>query len=243
MRKLHYSIIKRLNLLFRREYSMVKRNGVWLMLNKTNWIDNRLLSFRGYEPGNLHAMQQLIAAHSITHFYDIGANIGYFTAVLGQTTSLKEIHAYEPMRRNAYQLGANILLNDLCARVTCHTYALGDEEKSTTLWYNAHSTGIATLDRSATPRAEADYTLSETIECRVFDRLHTLAGHTVLIKMDVEGYEKHALLGMREFIHRNRVFLFVEINQDDEEVLALLHELGLTRMDIAAEDYVFSNAL
>lgn len=153
---------------------MVKRRGVWFLLNKHNWIDNRLLCFRVYEKANLAVMHRLIDEKQIDYFFDIGANIGYYTTILTAKTRIKHTYAYEPMLRNYYQLCANVLLNDLTGRTSCYANAIGDKNHTLELWYNPYSTGIATLNRDATPRAKKDYTVNETVKCMRFDDLHTM---------------------------------------------------------------------
>jgi hypothetical protein len=113
MRKIPFSIFKRLNNLWRPQYSVVKRSGVKFLLNKRNWIDQRILAFRSYERKNLQAMEELSRKLNFDGFFDIGANFGYFSILIGKKTNIPQCIAFEPLKKNYDQLCANIFLMSL----------------------------------------------------------------------------------------------------------------------------------
>ena len=242
MRKFHHSILKRINLVLRSQYTVVKRQKVYLLLNKNNWIDNRLLGWRKYERKNLRVLKALIKNNKIDAFFDIGANIGYFTVHIGKCTEIEKCYSFEPLRRNHNQLCANILLNDLNSKVQTYNVGLTDKREKLDIKYNSNSTGIATVVPDQTGRSENDYNESEEIKCERFDDLFALKGLAVLMKVDVEGAETRVLEGMNQFIENNKVVMMVEINHDTESTLEKFKEKGLRPIRLNADDYVLANS-
>ena len=243
MRKIPFSIIKRLNKWFRPEFSLVSRQGLRWVLDKNNWIDNRLLSFRGYEDINLKLMKRIVNLNSFDYIFDIGANIGFFTCHLAKQKNVKNVHAFEPMVRNYNQLCANILVNNLSSVAEAHPLALSDTNGETTIHFNDESTGIATLNPDETVRSADDYTRSETIQTVRFDDVFPILAQTCFIKMDVEQHEIAALSGMKDFFKNNKVCIILEINRENEDLKMLLQELGLNKLNVQtdSDDYLFAN--
>lgn len=241
MRRLPYSILKKLNGFWRPQFSIVRRLGTRFLLNRKNWIDQKLVSFQSYEKDNLNAMIELSSLHRFDKFYDIGANFGYFSILLGKKTEIPQIIAFEPLKRNYNQFCANIFLNELEEKITIQQIALGNKKEKTVIWFNDDSTGVSTLDPSNTVRDKDDYQRKENIECDIFDNLYKDEGLTVLAKIDVEGFEENTLRGMQNFLSHNKVILFVEVHKASSPVFAFLDKLEYIEISRKADDYIFSN--
>ena len=75
-----------------------------------------------------------------------------------------------------------------------------------------------------------------------FDDEYSIAGKTLIIKMDVEGYEFHALAGMERTLRDNACYLQVELYSDRlEELKALLAGLGYRYLNTHYIDHYFTN--
>jgi FkbM family methyltransferase len=145
---------------------------------------------------------------------DLGANIGYFTLLAArQVGPSGRVFAFEPEPRNFDCLSRNITLNGY-AQVTALKNAA---------W---HSPGRLKLYR-ANERDTGAHTVREThalwyfdarrggdfveVEAVVPDDILAAAAPFHTIKMDIEGAEMDALLGMAKTIDRSpRLTLFVE---------------------------------
>lgn len=242
MRKIPFSIFKRLNSLWRPQYSVVKRSGVKFLLNKRNWIDQRILSFKPYEKNNVQAMEEFSHKLNFDGFFDIGANFGYYSILIGKKTNIPQCIAFEPLKKNYDQLCANIFINELEEKVTAHNLALGDRTEEATIWYNNSSTGISTLlDPENTVRKPDDYQISETIHCEIFDHLYKEKNKKYLCKIDVEGFEEKTIKGMSRFLQENAVVLFIEIHDRGSPVFKTLADLGYHQVFIKSDDFIFSN--
>ena len=72
--------------------------------------------------------------------------------------------------------------------------------------------------------------------------MFAFGGNTILIKMDVEGSEFHALAGMERTLRDNRCYLQVELYSDRfEDLKALFERLGYRYLKTNYIDHYFTN--
>lgn len=209
MRKLHWSLLKRLYRLRGRFAVHGRLQRLWLLDNR-NWIDQQLLIRRPYEVEQIARCRQLIRKQGLTHFFDIGANFGLYTILLSDEPSLIELHAFEPLPRNAHQFAANLYLNGLDDRVSLHTLALSDHAGQAELHVDPKSTGVSTIDSEQSCSRTGAYRSCILVQTHTFDELFDLRGVRALVKIDVEGAELQVLTGMKTFLSANAVTLQVE---------------------------------
>lgn len=141
---------------------------------------------------------------------DVGANLGYLTAVMAQCVGLGgRVWSFEPVPETFELLALCRSLNDY-TQVTPIRVALGESDGSTEITYDKRHSGIATL--------HPDKVAGETqrVELRSLDAL-VAAGevgqHPSLMKIDVEGHELAVLRGAREIIGRASPTLVFELNE------------------------------
>lgn len=241
MKKLHWSLLKRLYRLRNRfgVYSRLDRS--WLLDNR-NWIDQQLLIRRPYEVGQLAHCRRYIRQHQLQYFFDIGANFGLYSVLLSDETNLLHVHAFEPLPRNAHQFGANLYLNGLDDRVTLHRCALSDRGGEVELFVDPASTGVSTLLSAAQRSRQDAYKTSIRVETRVFDEQFSFSGIRALVKIDVEGAELMTLAGMRGFLSKNQVVVQVETTADTrEEVEKFFDRSGYRSLERLGPDAYYTN--
>lgn len=209
MRKLHWSLLKRIYRLGPR-YAVYQRLGHRWLLDNRNWVDQQLIIRRPYEVAQLARCRELLEQNDITHFFDIGANFGLYSVMLSDVPSLQRIEAFEPLPRNVDQMAANLYLNGLDTRVNINPLALSDRQARMQLCVDSHSTGVSTLNPQGMARDAAAYDSSIEVQTQALDGLVELRDAAVLVKVDVEGAELQVLEGMRQFLVHNKVWLQVE---------------------------------
>jgi FkbM family methyltransferase len=92
------------------------------------------------------------------------------------------------------------------------------------------------------PPEEAPGVASHAVKQIRFDDEFAISGKTLVIKMDVEGSEFHALAGMRRTLAENSCYLQVELYSDRiEELKALFEGLGYRYLKTAYIDHFFTN--
>lgn len=148
-------------------------------------------------------------------FLDIGANIGLFTLIAGQTVGPNgQVHAFEPCTTTYERLQANVQLNRL-ENVILNRLALSDTGEYRNL--NAYENGYAAWN-SLAPAIEGVSQNSEQVECMSLDNYiasKPQIGSIALAKIDVEGWESRVLQGGQEtFSALHAPTLLIEFNDE-----------------------------
>jgi FkbM family methyltransferase len=161
--------------------------------------------------------------------WDVGANIGAYTVLLGSNLSTGEVVAVEPHPANATRLRKHIAANSTPA--TVKEVALGDE---------CGMTELAVL-HSEQPGAQQHSYVSEYL-----DRTHQIATCEVpfmtgdglvadavpppdIMKIDVEGAGVDVLNGLAGELGTSRCrTLFIEPHENSDEILTILDEYDYT---------------
>src|SRR6056297_772566 len=125
--KLYYSLAKRLARLGTSPVLRRRREATFL-LDRNNWIDNRLIARAPFEEAQLAHARQRLTEERIDGIIDIGANFGLYSILLARLPGISAVEAFEPVRRNYNQLCGNIFANRLDAVITPHRLALSDCE-------------------------------------------------------------------------------------------------------------------
>jgi hypothetical protein len=133
LKKIHWSIAKRLFRLFSRRYRIAHRQGCNFLLDNQNWIDSRLLIGQPYERKQIATAVELISEHKIDTFIDVGANLGVYSIMLATHIKKLQVLSFEPVVRNYNQLCANIFVNNLNRRVVPLNQALSDAKSTVSI--------------------------------------------------------------------------------------------------------------
>ncbi|HEV7669862.1 MAG TPA: FkbM family methyltransferase [Thermoanaerobaculia bacterium] len=166
-----------------------------------------------WEPYNTVLLQDLLTEGDV--FLDVGANLGYFTLVAADRVGpTGRVHAFEPEPENHRFCAENVARNGLSGVATAHRLGLADRPGEQLLFRSSSNHGGHQL-----VHALPEHGGSEGIAVPLTTLDHFVAEHPEIdridvVKMDVQGYETRALLGMREQIarHRERLILLVEFS-------------------------------
>ncbi|MGJ3263646.1 MAG: FkbM family methyltransferase [Salinarimonas sp.] len=207
--------------------TLARRHGALFLLDRRNWIDNRLLARAPFEDAQIAAARRVVQAERIDTVLDIGANIGLYSIVLGLLPAVAAVHAFEPVARNANQLGGNVFANALDDVVRVHRLALSDREGEAQIHVDPRSTGVSTLEAAQAARRAGAYRAQETVRLARLDDVLRLEGARVFVKIDVEGHALAVLRGMPRLLASNEVVLQVELLETDRTaIVTALDEAG-----------------
>ena len=164
---------------------------------------------------------------------DVGAHVGIFTILLARWTGpTGRVFAFEPTPVTFAALSEHLTLNGVAERVTPVPCAVSDQP-GTVNFYTISNSPENTLNQRHTSLGEAT---GIQVQVRTIDEFCAEKEITpALIKIDIEGFELHALRGARETIARHKPLLVIEmhpmnwpdINLSPEQVEAELAALGL----------------
>lgn len=150
-----------------------------------------------------------------TVFYDIGANIGYYTVTIG--SHVDRVIAFEPHPQARDLLLRNIDLNSL---MDDHVYRIGLADTEMTA-------GITDPYLFGQTKRDPE---GDRIDVKPLDMVQkddNLPAPDV-IKIDVEGDEQNVLVGMEETLTRDQPILFIEVHNNVDELVSFLEEHGYT---------------
>jgi FkbM family methyltransferase len=159
-------------------------------------------------------------------FVDIGANVGVFSLTFARLRPLLpglKIHAFEPNPDTF----ARLVVQAEPLGIVCHNLALSDRSGSLDFVSGAASNIFTSVDHANS------YTIPEertSIPCRRLDELE-IPGDSLVLKIDVEGQEKHVLDGAEGFFRARRVRAVYLDGYTDLTVETFLRDHGFALRD------------
>lgn len=141
-------------------------------------------------------------------FVDIGANVGVHTLAAASVNSKIDVFSFEPEPDNFLELIRNIQVNNF-SNIIPFKIALGNEITNTLLNVNdGWNTGKHTLKNHIT-------NLKRQVNVPVLKLdlfQESLLNKNILLKIDVEGFEKEVLEGSNEILSRSKnIVLIIEL--------------------------------
>jgi FkbM family methyltransferase len=137
----------------------------------------------------------------------------------------------------------NLSANKLTETVRALPYAVGARAGDVELMEaGGHNRGESWIAHPDKPPEEAPGVATHRVRQVRFDDEFSIAGKTLVIKMDVEGSEFHALAGMQRTLRGNACYLQVELYSDRiDELKALFTGLGYRYLKTSYIDHYFTN--
>lgn len=235
---------------FKGRYSLERRMGLLLLLDRENAIDWQLTLSGEWERPHLTKLLDL-AKRQLPHskngavFLDVGAHWGLYALKARQSEMFSQIVAFEPDPQNYAQLQANLFLNAAHAKIRALQLAATDGDRDFKLFQrNPHN-------RGATRVVDIDGAGTTVVHGRRVDTQLDISDALLVIKIDVESHELEAIAGMMDLLAKNRFVMQIEIwdspKEESERRLKYLSELfatlGAELVHSIDHDYFFASAL
>lgn len=165
---------------------------------------------------------------------DIGTNIGNHTLYYLNECQASFVYCFEPIQDTYNILKKNIQVNGLETRTQLNRFGIGEHQGKA---------NIAEYDQNNIGGTSIEISNEGNIEVRSIDELD-IKQKIGLIKVDVEGLEVEAVLGMIETIKKYHPYITIEINDGHfDTIWSQLQPLGYTYIEIAEHpnycDYLF----
>jgi len=176
-------------------------------------VSFEIMVFKAWQPSETSLYERLIRPGD--RVIDVGANIGYFTALFAELVGNGgHVLAVEPEPNNIRLLHKNVAERGLVDIVTVAETAVGASAGSAPL-YTAASGNLGDNRLYYTPERHGLVSAKERVAREVpVERLDVLAASwpgADFIKMDIQGFEEHALTGMAGVLDASpEVLLFTE---------------------------------
>ncbi|MFN5514704.1 MAG: FkbM family methyltransferase [Cyanobacteriota bacterium] len=147
-------------------------------------------------------------------FFDVGANIGDYTASLLKSFPKAKIYAFEPHPQNFSALQANVPLN----QVKCYNLAVGETRGKLELYDRADRDGSshASLHKAVISDIHKQGIVTLPVSVETLDEFCAEQGITEIdfLKIDTEGNELSVLLGAKDLLKNRKIkYISFEFNE------------------------------
>lgn len=174
----------------------------------------------GYEPAVTNAISALMSPNKA--FYDIGANEGWFSVLVGRKAPDAAIYAFEPDPDNCIVIRRNIEQNR-----TQHVHIIPScvGDVSGTVQFASYA-NCGLVNHVITPSLPAanDANISEVAAITIDGFVAAGNPPPALIKIDVEGYEENVIRGAAETLATHKPTVICEVRTTNWDWLSRVFE-------------------
>lgn len=201
---------------------------------KDRGISRELALYGVHEKASTEQIKKLLTPGM--KIVEIGANIGYYVLIEAKLVGKKGyIYAFEPSPYNFNLLKRNINLNNY-RNIEIHQKAIGSQNEKAK-FYIANRSNLSGFIKRENMKYMYKNDGSDIIEVDVVKLDDFLKEKKIdLIRMDIEGFEKEALNGMKVVLNSKNSpkYLFIEIhskllhkkNSSGKEIIRYLERFG-----------------
>jgi FkbM family methyltransferase len=201
-----------------------------MSLHIDDWIQENLYFLCEYEMAELKSIEQFLTNDGI--FIDIGANIGLYTLYASKLiTENGQIISFEPFPENFKSLSKNVALNGI-SNVRLEKIAIGEKEGVINLYYDEQEKNLGMVSTTPIERGVKEEVKIVSLDSYLKNEPFTKID---LIKIDIEGFEYSALLGMKNTLTTFHPSLLIEIFDNNKSLTQksncddLLKDLGYNK--------------
>jgi len=163
------------------------------------------LNFFDYERDDSDMIEALVGPGDV--FFDIGANMGWYSILVALAQRSAQVHAFEPLPHSFAYLQHNLTLNPV-RNVSAHPFGFSDRAGTFDFFHHPQGSGNASaVNLSGRP----DVTITPCAVRTLDDFAAELGQRIAFIKCDVEGAELLVFRGGQQTIARDLPIVFSEI--------------------------------
>jgi FkbM family methyltransferase len=191
---------------------------------------SREVCFTGrYEPGETAILQAILQPGMC--FVDVGANWGYFTLLAAHYVGKRgHVISLEPDPRLFARLAESIRRNRLTQTMPLQVAAASEPGKLLLTGYDEAGGNFGLSRITGAPADGQTFEVNAESLDRLLTKLKVPA--VDLLKMDIEGFESHALRGLADYLSSHRIKrLLLELHP------AQLAELGRSAQEVIVKLY------
>ena len=234
LKRLLPSLIRNIFILIKKENFSTRFKELILEINIRDPLDREIYLTKEYEEKQFNYLFKLIKNNQINIFLDVGANSGIYSLILSNKFDRLIIEAFEPIKITYEKFIRNAKKNKLKEKIIFHNFGLSNTNN-----YLKMKTNIKFGYRQS-----AGYSVSESgdekAQFKIADEVLSYKNKNILIKIDTEGHEYNVIIGMKQLMKNNNIFLQVEIWTKNFNIIKeLLDNNGFIFIKRIKDDYYF----
>lgn len=201
---------------FEIDFFNCKYNG-----NLNCYIDWMVYFFGAYEKQTIYLYRDIVNKKNQSVFIDIGANIGHHSLFMSNYCA--QVHSFEPYAKVSDKLKQKISKNEV-KNITLHPVGLGEKNEELPFYApQGANTGTGSFV-STHSSSNQEYGVLKIVDAGEYIS-NLLLAKIDLIKIDVEGYEKSVLLGLKNILKKYEPTVVMEFSNTTKESFSSLDEL------------------
>lgn len=171
-------------------------------------VNNTILSIGDYEPLELDMVGRIVSYMKEGIFFDVGANLGWYTMNVKKQNPQMKVYAFEPVAETFNKLNRNVELNRL-EKVNMYNIGFYKEDAILKFYYDIVASGASSIQNL---RESSE---TQEITCKM-ERIDDFMNHHEIpaidfIKCDVEGAELFVYEGGMQSIKKYKPVIFSEM--------------------------------
>ena len=177
--------------------------------SKTDGIFISLRTKKTWEPSVTKGMLYKFNENKIDTFIDIGANIGYYTLLFAHKNI--RTYSFEPNLETYNILTKNLKINNFNNSLY-YNLGLSDSIGELEFYYNEEKSGHGSFNKKIVKQQNLN--LCKIIKVNKLDNID-IQGKNIMVKIDIEGYELNAIMGMLQLLDSKKIKVFcIEISRN-----------------------------
>ena len=210
------------------------KEGFFLELDRTDPVASGAIALGVYERYESELFRS--KAKTDMTIIDIGANLGYYTAIASRLTGDNGlVIAFEPEPNFFKLLSRNISRNNM-KNAICFEIAVAEKNGLTNLYLSNENKGHNSIIRSEELKTSTQVKTTTLDDFLFYQKITKVD----IIKMDIEGAEILALEGMKNTLMKHLPLLFLEfsphsiikLNRNPADFLSTLRKIGYSVFEI-----------
>lgn len=212
VKRLYPSIVKKLFFIFNIGDISFKFFDVNFFLNINEPMEKDILLFDYYENEQINFLIQRLKNENFDYFFDIGANSGLYSLIIGNLFSSIKIKSFEPIKNSIKKFKNNLSINKNINNIEIYHFGLSNKNSELLMKAYKKKNFIQSGGFGVAKKNENLKNLhTELAFFKKTDDLIDVKNKKLMIKIDTEGHEFEVLEGMNKIILNNKILFQIEI--------------------------------
>ena len=179
-------------------YPQKKHLSRWMLKNLKPW-----------DLGNINLINNLLGNYK-SLFIDCGVNYGAYSIPISKQKSNTTVVCFDPSKKALSELKNNIKLNN-SQNIKYYNYGISDAISKD--FFSDEIENFKNSGEYSFVRSKSSYKVDTTTLDYFFKNFNLNTYQIIIIKLDIEGYEFNALVGMKTILRNHNVIVFFEFSR------------------------------